>query len=221
VIRTSFFIIILLSLSSCFEIVEDVTFKNDGSGIFKLIVNLSQSKNEINSLMKLDSSSGYNIPTEREINAYLDQALKTLKTTEGLTNISINRDFKNWVFEVKTNFKNTENLEKGLINLHSHYLGGEPFTFRNKLKYNGKSVEREVQTLDEKTRKELNKPTEKKIFAKAKYTTIYRFESTIEKSSNTRAKVSPTKKAIMLQSNVLNIINGKETIQNQIILNEP
>lgn len=220
-IRTSFFIIILLSLSSCFEIVEDVTFKNDGSGIFKLIVNLSQSKNEINSLMKLDSSSGYNIPTEREINAYLDQALKTLKTTEGLTNISINRDFKNWVFEVKTNFKNTENLEKGLINLHSHYLGGEPFTFRNKLKYNGKSVEREVQTLDEKTRKELNKPTEKKIFAKAKYTTIYRFESTIEKSSNTRAKVSPTKKAIMLQSNVLNIINGKETIQNQIILNEP
>lgn len=219
-IRTSCFIIILLSLTSCFEIVEDVTFKKDGTGIFKLIVNLSQSKNEINSLMKLDSSAGYNIPTEREINTYLDQALRTLKTTEGLTNVSIKRDFKNWIFEVRTNFKNTENLEKGLINLHSDFSGGEPFTFRNKLKYNGKTVEREVQTLDEKTRKELNKPTEKKIFAKAKYTTIYRFESTIEKSSNTRAKVSPTKKAIMLQSNVLNIINGKETIQNQIILNE-
>ena len=85
-IRTSFFIIILLSLSSCFEIVEDVTFKNDGSGIFKLIVNLSQSKNEINSLMKLDSSSGYNIPTEREINAYLDQALKTLKNEKNISN---------------------------------------------------------------------------------------------------------------------------------------
>ena len=147
--------------------------------------------------------------------------MQKLKSIEGLSNVSINRDFKNWIFEVKTNFKNGENLEKAIQSVHSEFAKEEPLLFKNRLIYNGKTMQRETQNIDEKTRKELNKPTEKKIFAKAKYTTIYRFENTIEKSNNARAKISPSKKAIMLQSNVLNIINGKETIQNQIQLNEP
>ena len=219
--KTIFSLLLLFSFTSCFEIVEDISFKKDGSGVLKLILNLSQSKNEINTLMKLDSSSGYNIPTERDINSYLDRALQKLKSIEGLSNVSINRDFKNWIFEVKTNFKNGENLEKAIQSVHSEFAKEEPLLFKNRLIYNGKTMQRETQNIDEKTRKELNKPTEKKIFAKAKYTTIYRFENTIEKSNNARAKISPSKKAIMLQSNVLNIINGKETIQNQIQLNEP
>jgi len=214
-------LILLLCLSSCFEIVEDVSFKKDGSGVFKLIVNMSQSKNELNSLMKLDSSSGYEIPTMNEINSYLNQTLQTLKTTEGLSNISLKRDFKNWVFEIKTDFNTTENLDLGLKNLHSHFSGGHPPKFKNILINTGKMVERDIQKLDEKTLKELNKPLGKKIFAKAKYTTIYRFETTIKNMTNKRAKISPSQKAIMLQSNILNIINGKETIQNQITLNEP
>lgn len=221
VLRISYFLLMLFSLTSCFEVIEDVTFKKDGTGTFKLVVNLSQSKNEINTLMKLDSSSGYEIPKPAELNAYLDQALITLKNTEGLSGVTIKRDFNNWIFEVKTDFVSTQNLEEGLIKLNNEFFGGKPFVFRNKLHYSGKALEREMQCVDEKTRKELNKPTEKMIFAKAKYTTIYRFEGVIDKSSNKRAKISPSKKAIMLQCNVLNIINGKETIQNQIKIHEP
>lgn len=221
VIRTGLFFLILIGLTSCFEVIEDVTFKKDGSGTFKLVINLSQSKNEINTLMKLDSSSGYKIPKPDELNAYLDQAMKTLKNTEGLSSVNLKRDFKNWIFEIKTDFVSTQNLEEGLKNLNIDFFDGRKFVFINKLNYSGKTLEREMQCVDEKTRKDLNKPTEKMIFAKAKYTTIYRFEETIDKSSNKRAKISPSKKAIMLQCNVLNIINGKETIQNQIKLNEP
>ncbi len=220
-IRTVFAILFLCGLTSCFEVIEDISFKKDGSGVVKLILNLSQSKNEINTLMKLDSSSGYKIPTESDINSYLNRVLQSLKSTEGLSNVSIKRDFKNWIFEVKSNFKNSENLEKGLQSVHAEFAEGEPLLLKNKLIYNGRTLQRETQYIDENTRKELNKPTEKKIFAKAKYTSIYRFENTIEKSSNTRAIISPSKKAIMLQSNILNIINGKETLQNHILLNEP
>ena len=166
--KISFLMLMLCGLTSCFEIVEDISFKNDGTGALKLIINLSQSKNEINTLMKLDSSAGYKIPNEREINAYLDQALKTLKVTGGLSNVSIKRDFKNWIFEIKTDFKNTQNLEMGLINIYNDFSGGKQFAFRNKLTFDGKTVERDMQSMDEKTRKDLNKPTEKRIFAKAK-----------------------------------------------------
>jgi len=219
ILRTFLSLLVIISLSSCFEVVEDITFKNDGSGVFKLIINLSQSKNEINTLMKLDTSSGYKIPKEKELNAYLDQALKTLKTSDGLTNVSITKDFKNWVFEIKADFNKSENLETGLKNIYSDFSGGKKFTFRNKITFDGKLLEREMDAPDEKTRVQLNKPTEKRIFAKAKYTTIYRFESTVNSHKNARAKVSPSKKAVMLQANVLNVINGKETIQNIIKLN--
>ena len=53
--KTIFSLLLLFSFTSCFEIVEDISFKKDGSGVLKLILNLSQSKNEINTLMKLDS----------------------------------------------------------------------------------------------------------------------------------------------------------------------
>lgn len=220
-VKISFLALILFSLSSCFEVVEDVTFNNDGSGMFKLIINLSQSKSEINTLMNLDSSSGYKVPKKNELNLYLDQSLKTLKATEGLSNVTIKRDYENWIFELKTDFKNTENLETGLKNIYKYFSNGKPFNFKNKLIFDGKTLERDIEKIDENTRNQLNKPTEKIILAKAKYTTIYRFEKTIEKSNNHRAKISPSKKAIMLQSNVLNIINGKETIKNYIKLNEP
>ena len=129
--KTIFSLLLLFSFTSCFEIVEDISFKKDGSGVLKLILNLSQSKNEINTLMKLDSSSGYNIPTESDINSYLDRALQKLKSIEGLSNVSINRDFKNWIFEVKTNFKNGENLEKAIQSVHSEFAKEEPLLFKN------------------------------------------------------------------------------------------
>lgn len=217
--KIGLYLVLLCGLTSCFEIVEDVTFRKNGSGVLKLIINLSQSKNEINTLMKLDSNSGYRIPREKEINAYLDKAIITLKATPGLSKVMLRRDFTNWVFEIETEFNNTKSLEEGMKAIYGEYSGGKPFSFRNKLIYNDKSVEREMEPFDENVKKQLNKPTEKKIFARAKYTTIYHFENQVLTYSNKRAKLSPSKKAIMLQTNVLNLINGIESIQNNIKLN--
>lgn len=217
--KIGLYLVLLCGLTSCFEIVEDVTFRKNGSGVLKLIINLSQSKNEINTLMKLDSNSGYRIPREKEINAYLDKAIITLKATPGLSKIVLRRDFTNWVFEIETEFNNTKSLEEGMKAIYSEFSGGKQFSFRNKLIYNDKSLEREMEPFDENVKKQLNKPTEKKIFARAKYTTIYHFENQVLTYSNKRAKLSPSKKAIMLQTNVLNLINGIESIQNNIKLN--
>ncbi len=217
--KIGLYLVLLCGLTSCFEIVEDVTFRKNGSGVLKLIINLSQSKNEINTLMKLDSNSGYRIPREKEINSYLDKAIITLKATPGSNKIVLRRDFTNWVFELETEFNNTKSLEEGMKAIYSEFSGGKQFSFRNKLIYNDKSLEREMEPFDENVKKQLNKPTEKKIFARAKYTTIYHFENQVLTYSNKRAKLSPSKKAIMLQTNVLNLINGIESIQNNIKLN--
>lgn len=208
--------IITLLFSSCFEVIEDIAFKSDGSGNLRLIVNCSQSKSEINALLKLDSASGYKIPDESDLNAYMDQAVRTLKITEGIDKVVLTRDFTNWIFEVKLSFRNTSCLEAALKNLHSDLARDEAHVLVNLIKYNGKVMERDLLPADETVVRQLNRPTERKILSKAQYTSVYRFDKPVASCSNPRAKISPSRKAVMLQSNILNLINGGETLKNII-----
>jgi len=45
----------VLSLSSCFEIVEEITMNDDGSGNILMTLNFSRSKSKIKSILLMDS----------------------------------------------------------------------------------------------------------------------------------------------------------------------
>jgi archaellin len=212
------YLLLICTLTSCFEVIEDITFKKDGSGTFKFIINLSQSKSEVNSLMKLDSASGYKIPRVNDINTILDQVTRTLKTTEGISNVNLKRNYTDWIFELKMDFKNTQSLDAAVTNLYADLSGGREIEYKNTINYANNTFTRDVQLPDEDAKKEINKPVGKRIFASAKFTTIYRFEKEVSKQTNAKAKVSASKKAVMLQGNVLNLLNGKEPINNTIYL---
>ena len=205
-----------VTLTSCFEIIEEVSFHRNGSGTMKLIFNMSQSKNEINALMKLDSSSGYRIPTMAEINADLNHTMEILKKTEGLSRPELRKDFVNWIFEFKTDFNHSESLEKAADEIFSHFRNRNPVQFINRFSYSGNTFRRNFRLNDEDAKQELNAPTARNILSKAQYTSIYRFESPIRDYSNKKAKLSPSGKAIMLRCNMLNLLNEKESIQNVI-----
>jgi hypothetical protein len=61
------FIIILFSLTSCIELLDDLTINKDGSGKFKFNVNLSSSKVETNSILALDTVDGNHVPKREDI----------------------------------------------------------------------------------------------------------------------------------------------------------
>ena len=54
-------IITVFSISSCIEIIDDLTLNSDGTGSFKYTINLSASKIKINSILALDSLDGKKI----------------------------------------------------------------------------------------------------------------------------------------------------------------
>ena len=56
--KTIISILLLFLLSSCIEIIDDISMNNDGSGTFKYSINLSQSKVKVNSYLALDSING-------------------------------------------------------------------------------------------------------------------------------------------------------------------
>jgi hypothetical protein len=81
--------LLLLLLSSCIELIDDLTIHNDGSGTFKYILNLSASKIKVNSILALDSIDGKKVPSLNEITEKLNSFALNLKTQPGITNVSM------------------------------------------------------------------------------------------------------------------------------------
>ncbi|RZL30588.1 MAG: hypothetical protein EOO96_17815 [Pedobacter sp.] len=64
------------------------------------------------------------------------------------------------------------------------------------------------------------KNKDKAVFNGATYTSIYRFESFVTSTSNPSSNTSKSKKAVMLKSSIMDLINGKINVSNQIQLSK-
>ena len=69
----------LFGLTSCIEIIDDVTVNNDGSGSLKYTINLSASKVKINSILALDSLEGRPVPSKEELEERIVSFKKKLR----------------------------------------------------------------------------------------------------------------------------------------------
>jgi hypothetical protein len=106
-----------LSLTSCFDVIQDVTVKENGSGKFALTVNLSKSKSQINKLLTQDSIRGFNVPTIKEINSKLIKLKSELSKLHGVSNVKIAKDFENFIFKLNFDFEDINNLNEAQLAL--------------------------------------------------------------------------------------------------------
>ncbi len=215
---TFIFLGLLFLCTSCFEIIEEVSFNKDGSGHVTLTMNLSKSKTKLNSMMLLDSINNYKVPSKTEIKNQITQAVLKVKKIEGISNVENSSDFNEYIFTVSCDFTNVEALNEviskfstkkdaELIKQQQHFsFNKDQNTFTRNYHY-------DVSNEFKKTKME-----DRKVFETASMTTIYRFETPIVSSKNPTAKISRSKKAIMLRVNAQDLIKDKNSIKNQIKL---
>jgi hypothetical protein len=196
-----------------------VQVKKDGSGQVSLTLNLSQSKTKLHSIMLLDSINGYKIPSENDIKGYFDSISTTLKQTRGISKVQSKLDFDAFIFNISCNFTDTQALNQVLMQLSTKEEAAKikqhnAFSYNKKAKTFSRSYHYDIA-------KEFSHVNSKdqNIFKEASYRSIYHFENTIKSSSNTAAKISKNKKAIMLLVDAQELIGGKKTIKNKITLN--
>jgi hypothetical protein len=208
----------LIVFQSCFEVIEQVFLKADGSGNFQLVVNLSKSKTKLNSIIKMKTINGHDVPSTYDIKYKITEIEKTIAKTAGISNVKTTTDFDNYIASLTCNFtkltqlnaavKNVYDKEngkvKGVEKTYDYDAAAKIFTRVNKF------------SLTEDYNKLSN--ADKEVFATANYTTIYKFENTITTASNKETKIAPSKKAVMLKLNALDIITGKKSIENKINL---
>ncbi len=213
-----FLLLCLISFTSCFEIIEQLFVKADGSGNFQLVLNLSKSKTKINSIMKMKTINGHNVPTEQEIKNKITEIEKATAKTSGINNVKTSMDFDNYIATITCNFNKVNQLNgiiKSVMEIESK---------KNNLiekSYDYEAVTNIFSRINKLSlKKDYNKMSnaDKEIFATANYTAIYKFENTVSSVGNKDAKISPSKKAVMLQHNVLDVITDKKSIENKITL---
>ncbi|SHL57806.1 hypothetical protein [Chryseobacterium polytrichastri] len=207
----------LLLLTSCFDILEKANVKADGTGEYTVILNASKSKTRLASISKMETINGKKVPKKPEIENKINEASRIFKATPGISNVKTSVDLDNYVIKLSCNFKKIENINAGLEQLKA----------KNIL---GKMIPTQIysQNLDKKsfTRNKVNtfktdydkmSTADKEVFNNAKYTSVLQFENTIKSQTNSSYVLSPNKKAVKLDANVLDFILQKKQIQNTII----
>lgn len=215
------FIFLIPTLSSCFEVVEEINLRNDGTGDVTLTINLSQSKTKVASVMLLDSVQGYKVPSKQKIQKELAEAVAYLKKSEGISNVKSSSDFTNYIATISFTFKDVSNIN----NITRNILAKQKIKATNTSSYSfnkaTKTFSRKYQPVTT-AKSEFNKlkNQDKAVFNGAMYTSIYRFESPVTNVTNLASNLSKTKKAVMLKSSITNLINGKVNVSNQIQLSK-
>ena len=215
----TFLLFILTTFTSCFDILDKISQKADGSGEYSIILNASKSKTRLQSISKMETINGKKVPKKSEIEAKVNEAAAVFKSVPGISNVKTSMDFDNYIIKLSCNFKKIENINEGLeklktkkilnkmvpSQLYGNNVAGKTFT-KNK-----------VNTF--KTDYEGMSKTDKEVFNNAKYTSILQFENTIKSQTNTSYSISPNKKAVKLEGNILDFILQKKQIHNTIRFN--
>ena len=209
----------LFSFTSCIEIIDDLSINEDGSGTFKYTVNLSSSKVKLNSYLALDSLDGKRVPSLEEIKGYVNDVVSSLKSQEGISNLSIESNYSDSIFKLSLDFNSVDELQAAIKavaqeNSKKRYL--EELN-HNWLDYSGGTLSRSIPKMNIERAKNLSEE-EASLLKAGTYTSITRFEREVERSDNAKAVLAKNKKAVMIRTDTYSLTQKNQLLDNVIHL---
>lgn len=211
---------LVFSLSSCIEILDDISFNLDGSGTMKYNVNLSASKVKINSILALDSLNGKKVPTIEEIEKEITRFTQAFEKKNGVSNVIIETDYENFLFKLQCDFDNVELLQKAVLETVKEEMKGDNSVINASIKwltFTPEYLKRSIPEFNTEKSKSL-KQEDLDLLAKGTYISITRFQKPVKEFSNTKAVLSKNKMAVMLRATALEVSQNPEILENTIYL---
>ncbi|WP_107037310.1 hypothetical protein [Brumimicrobium mesophilum] len=206
---------LLFGLSGCFELIEDTTLNSDGTGTYKLTVNLSASTTKVNSMMAMDSIKGSKVPSRSELKHNLQTYLSQLEKKEGISNVTGTLNTETWIVNLSLDFESLTDLKKGLISMSEDITKKPSPSEVNDIVLNfSKNVyERKIGSLiPENWQKQARESEDFSKLNEGKCVFIQRFDKEIENVNSDIVRIAKSKKATMLQLSPLVLVNAPEKL---------
>jgi hypothetical protein len=216
-LTTALVLLMALSLSSCFEIIEQISLNANGSGNFVWTANCSRSKENLNTLFSQDSVMGRKMPSTTDINTRLDEAKRILSASPGISNVQITKDFTNYIFTINMSFTSVAALDKALASTVQAVAKPTSTVPTGNFSFIGKTFSRKLMSNVQTEMGKINKDL-MDMMSKSYYTSIYKFAGNIKSTSNPNAKISPSKTSMMQKVSILQIYSSKANFENTIVL---
>jgi len=206
----------LMLLCGCFEVIEEVTYKDSESGTYLMTLNASQSKTKLQALMNMDSFMGTKIPQRHDIYRYCSLASLAAGKIKGVSAANYTVDFDKFIFTFTFNFDNTETLNQAINAAAQATASKDNLPYYNVFAFHNQTFQRHQTPNDSIAQLAKDKQDQLKLISGAKATSIYRFAKPVSKISNTHAKISKNKKAVMLQQQITDILTNPALFTNTI-----
>lgn len=214
-----FLFVLVFSLSSCIEILDDLTVHADGSGTFRYNINLSSNKIKVNSILALDSLDGQKVPKIEDIKEKVQQFIKTLDAQNGISNVKIEENYTDFIFKFSCDFTNVLLLQEGIKTTISSMTKEKNTSELNHnwITWDGTKLTRSIPTITLNKVKDL-KQTDIDQLKQGSYTSISRFDKPVEKFGNTAAILSKNKLAVMIKTDTYSLKENPSILENVIYL---
>ncbi|MFM7667242.1 MAG: hypothetical protein ACKO7D_03535 [Bacteroidota bacterium] len=222
--RKTFFLLLVLPLflTSCIEIIDDLSINADGSGTFKYTINLSSSKLKVNTMLKLDSLNGKKMLKLPEIKAKINQFKSNLASQSGISNVKFEMNDAEFIGKFSCDFTDVGKLQDAIKNslasMDADIKSSADFSF-NWISWNGSKLERSIPDFSQKQFKDL-KQEDIDLLKTGNYTVISRFYKPVEKYDNANAIISKSRTAVMLKANAYSLTKNSKILENTIYLNQ-
>lgn len=218
ILNLSLLFLSLCLFTGCFDVIEDITLNEDGSGSFKLTLNLSQSKETIQNYLQAGTVQGTKLPTQQEVDGKIDDVKWVLSNIKGISDVQIEKDWDEFIYRATGNFTNVKALNTA-INTVANELNqsGIPTIMKDNFAYN--ADKREFQRLFKYRIPNVfddMEPMIKYMMETATITTIQRLPSEVKSTSNEGSNLSRNKKSVLWKSTVAELVKGEKRPKNTI-----
>jgi hypothetical protein len=210
--------LLILTLSSCVDIFDDITIHADGSGTYRYNINLSASKVKINSILALDSVDGKRVPKIPEIKEKIEYYRNKLEEKPGISNVKVESNFDDFLFKISCDFESVSDLQEAVREIVKEESKdkNDPALNESWLSWDGKTLTRSIPSFQSVVRK-LKAEDQEKLKA-GKYNVVSRFDKPIVKCDNAQAKISPTKAAVMIQASTFSVGTNPSVVKNSVLV---
>lgn len=208
------FLIGSMTLTGCFEIIEEIHYKKDGSGTYKFTMDMSQMKGLMDMAMASDTTGSMNMDTMAAVGREMSEKVRGI---QGISNIKEVTDAENLIFGVEYDFANMEALNaaaKANASEEMNEAADKPSFKGGKKEFTRLDVKGGLGGLLNGAMGDLGGEEGEMalaFFKDVSYTMIYHFDRKVKKTSNKLAEISDDKKTVTLKYYLFDDDRGGKT----------
>ncbi|MEM1121699.1 MAG: hypothetical protein AAGJ18_14705 [Bacteroidota bacterium] len=209
------FSFLALCFTSCFEIVEQIDVKNDGTGKMLVTLDMSESKEDLKGYMESGEVGNMSLPSQTELNNYLGRIEKTIESVEGMSDATAKGDFNEFIFTFEANFADVQSMNKA-VNKLTKELSRGMLSLNIKYEYVNGQFTRSFGNIIAPEDYEKLPVIQRFVLESARMASVYTFSQPVKKMTNANAKLSSNKKTVEFKSTLGDIAKGTKAVKNTI-----